>query len=118
MTREDALSARPKRLVEAAPREKSDGGATLNIPLLRPRARWANWLLRVPDGATKTFEFDAIGLFIWQSCDGGTSVRTIVENLAKRYNLNLREAEVPTVQFLQTLMRKGLLGIETLDQGR
>ena len=115
MTREDALSARPKRLIEAVPREKSNGGATLTIPLPRARARWANWLLRVPDGATKTFELDAIGLFVWQSCDGRTSVRTIVENLAKQYNLNLREAEVPTVQFLQTLMRKGLIGVETTD---
>jgi hypothetical protein len=35
-----------------------------------------------------------------------------VQNLARRYNLNLREAEVPTVQFLQTLMRKGLVGID------
>jgi hypothetical protein len=112
MTREDALSAKPKRLVDASPREESNGGATLTIPLPQLRARWASWLLRVPHGATKTFELDAIGLFVWQSCDGQTSVRHIVQNLARRYNLNLREAEVPTVQFLQTLMRKGLVGID------
>jgi hypothetical protein len=65
----------------------------------------------VPPGATKTFEFDAIGVFVWNHCDGRTSVQQIIRKLAAEYRLNLREAEVPTVQFLQTLARKGLIGM-------
>ena len=61
--------------------------------------------------ATKTFEFDSIGLFVWNLCDGKTSVQQIIRMLAREYRLNLREAEVPTLQFLQTLAKKGLIAM-------
>jgi len=35
--------------------------------------------------------------------------------LAARYHLNEREAEVSTLAFLRTLMRKGLIGIPAKD---
>src|SRR5437867_1830505 len=110
ITRVEALWAKPKRLVDVTPRQKPDGGASLKIPL--PRPRWANWLVRIPDGATKTFELDAVGLFVWNRCDGKTTVRHIIKSLAKEFDLNLRAAEVPTVQFLQTLVKRGLVGID------
>jgi hypothetical protein len=59
----------------------------------------------------KTFELDELGKFVWDACDGKTAVRQIIRRLAERYNLNQREAEVATVAFLQTLTRKGLIGM-------
>jgi hypothetical protein len=66
-------------------------------------------VFRVPPGATKTFELDAIGVFVWRHCDGRHTVQQIIRKLATEYRLNLREAEVPTIKFLHTLARKGLI---------
>jgi hypothetical protein len=110
LTKSQMLSARPARLSEAEAREVSAGKHQLTVRL-RP-SRLARWLLRVGSDATKTFELDAIGKFVWESCDGKTPVRQVIRKLAKRYNLNEREAEVATVQFLYTLARKGLVGMK------
>jgi hypothetical protein len=108
ITRAQALSARPERVVAAELIEAGDG-AKLKVPLRQ--TRWSGWLFRLPEGASKTFELDPMGLLVWNSCDGKTSVQQIIRILAKRYNLNLREAEIPTLSFLQTLVKKGLLSV-------
>ena len=105
----DALAACPRRLFDAEPRETSTWQYRLTVPLAPPR--WAARFLRVPRGATKTFELDEIGKFVWDGCDGETPVRQLIRGLAGRYHLNEREAEVATLAFLRTLMRKGLIGI-------
>ena len=106
---QQALAARPMRLVDADVEEANDGGARLKVRLRHSGV--GRWLLRMPEGSTKTFELDPMGLLVWNSCDGKTSVQQIIRKLAKQYNLNLREAEVPTKVFLRTLTRKGLIGI-------
>jgi hypothetical protein len=103
------------QLVKAELTETEDGGARLKVPLLR--TRWSSTFLRVPDGATKTFELDPIGLFVWKACDGKTSVQQIIRKLSKEHKLTLREVEVSTIMFLQTLARKGLIGLEVLQEG-
>jgi hypothetical protein len=37
----------------------------------------------------------------------------VIAAVAKKYQLNLREAEVATLKFLQTLANKRLIGIST-----
>ena len=120
VTRDESLRARPRRLVDAPMMVKDDGsgGGTLRVPLAPPRSRWGRWLFRVPPGATKTFEFDAIGVFVWNHCDGKHTVQQIIRMLATEYRLNLREAEVATVQYLQTLARKGLIGMTVKPRGK
>ncbi|MEO6435978.1 MAG: PqqD family protein, partial [Tepidisphaeraceae bacterium] len=92
------------------------GKWTLTIPL-RSAARgtggagWASRILRVPEWATKTFELDELGKFVWDACDGETTVAQLIRRLAKQYNLNEREAEVATLAFLNTLARRGLIGV-------
>ena len=108
----DTLSARPIRSNDAAPAQAGPGKWNLTVAV-HP-TRWAGMLLRVPaEGLKKTFELDELGNFVWDQCDGTTAVRQIIRRLARRYNLNEREAEVATVAFLRTLTRKGLLGIAT-----
>jgi hypothetical protein len=109
LTIEQTLAARPSRLIDAEPRDAGGGTWRLTLPL-KP-ARWASWLLRVPEGASKTFELDPLGLLVWQHCDGRTRVDQIIRRLSDRYTLNLREAQVATVAFLNTLMRKGLVAM-------
>jgi hypothetical protein len=109
ITLQQMLASRPVKLVEAEPQPEGEGKWRVAVPL-RPR-RWAGWFLRVPAGATKTFELDALGKLVWDACDGKTSVQQVIKRLATRYNLNVREAQVATLTFLQTLVRKGLVGM-------
>ncbi len=109
LTRQQQLSAKPVRLVAGTFAEAADGGGRLTVPL--QQKRWAGWLLRVPAGATKTFEFDVMGRAVWDACDGRTTVHQIARRLAKQYRVSDREAQVATEDFLAMLARKGLVGV-------
>ena len=109
ITPEQALSARPFTLGGATLAEDADGSGKLVVPL-KP-GRVGGWLFRLPEGATKTFELDPIGVFVWRAIDGRASVRDLIRALADRHRLTLREAEVPTLAFLKTLIAKGLIGM-------
>lgn len=89
--------------------DREDGGVDLVVTLRQ--TKWSGWFFRMPDGAKKTFEMDALGRFVWEGCNGKTTVQQIIRRLAKQYNLNLREAQVATVQFLNMLTKKGLIGM-------
>lgn len=108
ITHNQALAARPRRLTEAELQPRGTGAA-ITVPV-HP-TRWGRWIFRVPHGITKTFELDAIGIFVWNQCDGRNSVQQIIRKLAHEYRLNTREAEVSTIQFLHTLAKKGLIGM-------
>jgi hypothetical protein len=114
LDRHQAVDARPLRLAEAEVTPADNGGGRLCVPLRPPR--WARWVFRFPEGATKSFELDALGMLVWEACDGKTSVLQIVRRLEKRYHLTSREAEVSAVAFLQTLMKKGLIGMAPREQ--
>jgi hypothetical protein len=116
LTRADALSARPVHTVDATLSKDDAGGGRLKVTLQAPR--WGGWLFKMPAGATKTYELDELGVFVWDACDGKTSVQQVIRRLASRYNLNLREAEVATVKFLQMLTKKGLIGIQLRETER
>ncbi len=116
LTPQQSLAAKPLRLVTSEMQMTESGGGRLKVPL--HQTRWTGWLFRMPDGATKTFEFDAMGILVWEQCDGKTSVQQIIRRIAKRYNLSLREAEVSTRQFLQMLARKGLVGMSIKSEPR
>ena len=55
------LAARPLRLIDAAPEQKSPGKWNLTAPMRA--SKWAGWLLRLPAGATRTFQLDELGKF-------------------------------------------------------
>ncbi len=112
--RAQQLATKPVQLAQPAARVREDGGIDLQVPL--ERTRFAGWLFRVPVGATKTFELDPMGVLVWKNIDGKTSVQQIIRRLAKRYNLSLREAEVSTLTFLNTLTRKGLVGMQVKEK--
>src|SRR4051812_48654755 len=108
-TKAQLLAACPRRGADIEPKPAGEGAWRITVSL-RPK-KWAAWVLRVPSGSSKTFELDMLGKFVWDACDGRTSVRQIILGLAKRYNLNEREADVATTTFLHTLVRKGLIGM-------
>ena len=107
----EVLSGKPLRAADATESDAGPGKWKLTIPLRSARqGGWASRFLRVPEGATKTFELDELGKFVWDACDGRTTVAQLIRRLAKQYNLNEREAEVATLAFLNTLARRGLIG--------
>jgi hypothetical protein len=110
ITRAQQLSARPYALVEPEIRETEGGGAQLKVKLKPSGVH--RWLLRFPEGAVKTFELDAIGLFVWRACDGKTTVEELIRKVAERLKITNREAEVATLTFVRMLVKKGLLGVE------
>ena len=116
LTRQQALAARPVQVAKCTVSEAQDGSAQLKVPV-QP-SRIAERIFRVPEGTTKTFELEAIGYSVWKQCDGKTSVQQIIRRLSKQYNISLRETEVSTIAFLQTLVRKGLVGMAVPDSKR
>ena len=97
------LDARPRRANDAVLERKPDGTANVKIRVRAP------WPFSQSAGTMKTFELDEIGLLVWDRCDGRSSVADVIEAVAKKYRLNLREAEVATVKFFQTLASKRLI---------
>jgi hypothetical protein len=108
LTRQQQLASKPVRLVIGEMSDAADGGGRLAVKI--QQKRWTGWLLRMPKDATKTFEFDALGRFVWTHCDGKTSVQQIARKLSKKYNVSEREAQMATEKFLAMLAGKGLVG--------
>lgn len=109
VSRQEAMAARPVQMIKCELERTGDGGAKLKVPLRQ--SGFVGKVFRVPEGATKTFELDALGLFVWESCDGKNSVQQIIRRLAKEHSLTQREVEVATISFLKMLVRKGLVGM-------
>jgi hypothetical protein len=106
--------AKPIHVVSPKIERRDDGGANLTIPIKQRGV--ATWLFRLPEGASKTFELDQMGMLVWDNIDGKTSVQQLIRKLAKRYQVSLREAEVSTLTFLNMLTRKGLVGMQVPEK--
>lgn len=100
---------RPVRMTDAAMDVDATGNGKLRVPM-RP-TRLASFLGARIAARRKTFEFDAVGVFLWQQLDGRASVEQLIRRIGKQYRLELRQAEASTVAFLKTLMQKGLVGM-------
>jgi coenzyme PQQ synthesis protein D (PqqD) len=107
LTRRQQLSSRPLRLIAGEMSAVDGGGGRLTVKL--EAGRRVGWFFRVPEGAEKHFEFDQLGKFVWDHCDGQMSVQQIARRLATTYNLSEREAQIATEKFLTTLAKKGLV---------
>lgn len=108
-TREDSLAMRPLRMTDVAMDVDAAGNGKLRVPM-RP-TRLAKFLAAKMPARSKTFEFDAVGVYLWSQLDGKTSVEQLIRRIGKQYKLELRQAEASTVAFLKTLMQKGLVGM-------
>ena len=101
---------KPMHLVEATLVVDDAGNGKLSVPIKPTRV--ARWLIRDAKDRIKTFEFDSVGIFVWQENRRKDECRaTHPPRIAKEYNLELRQAEASTTAFLKTLMQKGLIGI-------
>lgn len=114
LTRTQAFEARPMAIATIKREPLDQGGQRLMIPY-RPSG-YQKWLLRIPDTATRKIELDAVGVEVFDMCDGKTAVRQITRRFAKQHQVDLHEAEMAVVTFIRTMMRKGLVSM-VVDKG-
>lgn len=59
----------------------------------------------------RKYELDAVGSYVWQRCDGRHTVEQLIRDLAARYKLNRKEAEVSLAEFLRRLGKRKLVAL-------
>jgi hypothetical protein len=57
----------------------------------------------------RSYRLDGIGLAVYKRIDGKTTLETLVDWLADQQRLSFHEARTLLMQYLQTLMEKGLV---------
>ena len=102
--------AKPVRHPNVEWESAEDGSVLLKAPL-EGQGRGIAALLarRMSLPATKGFELEPIGAFVWTQCDGATTVETIGKRLRERYKMSRVEADTALGAFLQTLSQRRLI---------
>jgi len=108
--RGEVLDVKPVRSPDAVLERRGDGGALVKVPIT------GRWPFRMPKGATKSFELDEMGLFVWDSCDGRATLLDVITKFARHYRISVREAEVATTKFVQMLAARRLIRIGGEDK--
>lgn len=67
-----------------------------------------NFLIPLP--SERSVALDAIGTDVWRLMDGENTVGRIARELAKKYKLQPREAELSLQQYFKELGRRGYVG--------
>lgn len=66
----------------------------------------------------KRIVLDDQGSFIWNLCDGKTSIKTIAENLNTKYDMPISHAEAALDLYFVQLSKKGLIGFVLPESAR
>jgi Coenzyme PQQ synthesis protein D (PqqD) len=90
---------------------RPDGLVTLQVPRFRNRflVRWVVPLLARPD---ITVRLDTEGSFVWDRCDGGTTVLAIAEELQRKIGGDADGVMDRVGRFVQKLVHTNLATIE------
>lgn len=110
LTREESLASVPVRNAAVVTRRTDAGEIEITIPRLE--ALWVRVLARVfyvPKA--RKLVLDELGTYVWERCDGSTTVKDLVAGFSERYKLGRREAEVSLTEYLKLLAKRGLIGI-------
>ena len=114
-TRAQMLAAKPMRHPKVV--EGRTSGGELELMLSIEKSRLGRWLSRRPnEPIQRRFELDALGEETWRMMDGQTPVRAMIERFAQSHQLNLREAEVAILAYLQSLAGRGIMLLVVPDE--
>jgi len=115
LRREQALSARPVRNPSLKWRVNDDGEAIIVLPRRKDvTGKFLAWMFFVPE--TRPLALDEVGTFVWQNCDGTSSIAELSEKLSKEYRLGRKEAELSLTEFLKMLAKRGMIGFLVPDE--
>ncbi|MFQ6130972.1 MAG: PqqD family protein [Armatimonadota bacterium] len=109
LTRRQSLEALPLRNPSLDWRDNDSGEVVVTLPRRTDlRGRVVSLLFYVPK--QRDITLDEVGSRVWHLCDGEHSVEDIVSELAGRYKLSQREAEVGVTEYLRLLGKRGMVG--------
>lgn len=109
LSKSELMTARPGRAAGVEAVRAGEGKWRVSVAM-RSRT-WARRILRLPETTTRTFELDERGKFVFEACDGETSVEAIIEKLAIELSRKREELEPATLKFLDMLLRRGMIVI-------
>ncbi|HUW82782.1 MAG TPA: PqqD family protein [Phycisphaerae bacterium] len=107
MTRQQLLQARPIRNPRAEVTETDQGDLDVAVPFEKPKG--LTWFFRGRKTLLRRFQLDQLGRKVWNLCDGQHTVRQLIERFSRDEGLNLREAEVSMLTYLETLGKRGII---------
>ncbi|HIE43761.1 MAG TPA: PqqD family protein [Candidatus Omnitrophica bacterium] len=110
LTREEALMAKPVKNINIRWKKNEKGEVLLYLS--RKKSKIINLLSRIffiPE--EKIINLDKVGTYVWELCNGENSVKEIVVSLQKKFNLNFKESEVSTLEYLKKLAQRGIIGL-------
>ena len=107
ISREQLLQAKPVRNPQAQLTEMANGNLELAVPFEKPRG--LRWFFKGQKVLKRRFELDRLGKKVWELCDGGHTVRELIEAFTESEGLNLREAEVSMITYLEVLGKRGII---------
>ncbi|MCS6859412.1 MAG: PqqD family protein [Abditibacteriales bacterium] len=108
-SKEEVLASKPLRNPYLEWERNEEGEIVITI---RRRSDWKGKVLGMlfPVPAQRTIVLDEAGTFVWDLCDGETDLQTMIRQLAQRYQLNLKEAELSLTTYLRAMGKRGLVG--------
>jgi hypothetical protein len=118
--RERSLAMRPARNRHVRETVMDNGLIRLEYPTaVKPWFAGVAKRLGAWDGKPliRALELDELGGFCWGLVDGERTVRDMARELAGRYQLPAREAELAVAAFLRELGRRGIVGFREAEQG-
>lgn len=108
VTRAESLRAVPVVRPKVWAVEGPEGERIVYVPRKSPfRGFLKSWFPQEP--APARYFLDDLGNAVFGRIDGERSVETIVKEFAEEKGLNRREAEAGVVEFLNHLMRRGVI---------
>ena len=118
LARSDFLRLKPVRNPMVEWKRDEEGKVRITIPLKklssqdegRKRRRIGLLLRFFPEPKEKRIQLDEIGSDVWELCDGERTVKDIVDHLCEKYKLLPMEVEVPLNRYLDSLVKRGLIG--------
>ncbi|MBX3118834.1 MAG: PqqD family protein [Fimbriimonadaceae bacterium] len=91
---------------------QTDEGTVLECPVKEDRG-WVGKLARVSKHpATKRFELEPVGAYVWELCDGKHTFEGIARKIGERFKMNRLEAETALAAFLRMLGQRGLITLK------
>lgn len=116
VSREEFLKAKPLRNPGLEWSEK-DNRVHVTVPRKKGFLRNALKAL-LPSIRQERIVLDEQGSFIWNLCDGKTSIKAIVENLNTKYNMPIPNAEAALDVYFVQLSKKGVVGFALPESAR
>jgi hypothetical protein len=116
VTREDSLGAVVHRNQRLRAAHSAEGIVTLyapfrSSPMVEKLSRWLGGPEEAPEAK---IELDEVGSFVWDMCDGQTTVREMIAKLAAKYKLGRKEASSSLTAFLRSLAQRNLVAVVIL----